>query len=394
MNKNICHITKRILREEYQRLNEIVSDNKEHWFWITPENKILNVYKYGHEQFIKSDVNPNYDGSKESYLNLFKNGWVRVSYEYYPEENEGDLSIKAYDKNRVIAALKYIFKNVINYNNKKIHIDTSSESPTFSTSTSDGKALLFNYMNNKTNVTEQAVIDHYNDSDSKNVATIEPANGKIETAFMILLRFLSYIPSIDDPKERQVRCNFAKQILEQYKDNLHQEVKGEEMFKKFLSEQASIGGVNNTMGEPLMTYSQYQSFRGLEHEQTIDEKDENNEHLQEIIPNQYVYHTSNPIFRKDIAKYGLIPKGKSEAWLSNTPINGKVIFATDSDNKENWFDSTYDDDIYKINTSNLNNKWFLDPNFTWGDYNHIITFDSIPIENIKLIYKGTGESKI
>lgn len=117
----------------------------------------------------------------------------------------------------------------------------------------------------------------------------------------------------------------------------------------------------------------------------------NNSHLVEVEPNKYLYHASNPIFRDNITKEGLIPKGKSEAWLSDTKIDGEVIFAVNSDNKEDWFDSTYDDDIYKIDTSKLNNKWYVDPNFDLDD-KRIITFERIPVNSIELIYKGTGDS--
>jgi len=113
-----------------------------------------------------------------------------------------------------------------------------------------------------------------------------------------------------------------------------------------------------------------------------------NTHLVEVIPNKYVYHTSNPIFRDKISKEGLIPQGKSESWLSNTKIDGKVIFVV-NDNEENYrFDSTYDDDIYRIDTSKINNKWYNDPNFASGGI-HLITFDNIPLSAIKLIYKGS-----
>ena len=116
-----------------------------------------------------------------------------------------------------------------------------------------------------------------------------------------------------------------------------------------------------------------------------------NKHLKVSKTNRYVYHTSNPIFREDIEKCGLIPKGKSETWLSDTNINGKVIFASNSYDKSKWFDSTYDDDIYQIDTLLIKNVWFFDPNF--GDNSqHIITFDSIPKTAIKLIKKGSGYS--
>lgn len=114
-----------------------------------------------------------------------------------------------------------------------------------------------------------------------------------------------------------------------------------------------------------------------------------NNHLVEVIPNKHVYHSSNPIFRDKIKKEGLRVKGKGDAWLSNTKISGDVIFAVNSDNKEDWWDSTYDDDMYIIDTTNLKNKWYNDPNFDLED-KRIITFENIPHNSIKLIYKGGG----
>lgn len=110
-----------------------------------------------------------------------------------------------------------------------------------------------------------------------------------------------------------------------------------------------------------------------------------------VKPNRFLYHTSNPIFRDEINKTGLIPKGRSEAWLTTTPIKGEVIFATNSDNEDDWFDSTYDDDIYKIDTSKINNKWYRDPNFRGDTY--VLTFNPISRNAIELIYRGTGDSE-
>ena len=109
-----------------------------------------------------------------------------------------------------------------------------------------------------------------------------------------------------------------------------------------------------------------------------------------IIPNRFVYHTSNSYYRKKILKQGLIPKGKSETWLEDTPIEGKVIFAVNSTKPWN---STYNDDIYKIDTSKINNKWFKDPNFLWQkNSKEIFTFEPISLEAIELIQEGTGET--
>jgi len=118
-----------------------------------------------------------------------------------------------------------------------------------------------------------------------------------------------------------------------------------------------------------------------------------NDKLIMVKPNRFLYHTSNPIFRDKISKEGLIPQGKSEAWLSDTKIDGKVIFAVNSDDKEDWWDSTWDDDIYRIDTDKLKNKWYVDPNFDLED-KRIITFENIPLNAIKLIYSGSGDSNI
>lgn len=123
-------------------------------------------------------------------------------------------------------------------------------------------------------------------------------------------------------------------------------------------------------------------------EQFINES--GNSHLVEVKPNKFLYHTSNPLFRDKITKEGLIVQGKSDAWLSDTKIDGKVIFAVNSDDKKDWWDSTYDDDIYRIDTTNLKNKWYVDPNFDLKDH-RIITFENIPLKSIKIIYKGTGD---
>lgn len=120
--------------------------------------------------------------------------------------------------------------------------------------------------------------------------------------------------------------------------------------------------------------------------ETIKEflKENYNSKLIQVKPNKYVYHTSNPIFRDKISKEGLIPKGKSESWLSDTKIDGEVIFVVNS-NKEGYrFNSTYDDDIYRIDTTKLNNKWYNDPNFGLDSSNvklplyiNLITFKGI-----------------
>lgn len=118
-----------------------------------------------------------------------------------------------------------------------------------------------------------------------------------------------------------------------------------------------------------------------------------NAHLVQVPPNRFLYHTSNPIFRDKISREGLVPKGKGESWLSDTDIDGEVIFAVNSDDKKDWWDSTYDDDIYRIDTGGLSNTWYVDPNFDLED-KRVITFEKIPPASIELIHKGSGDSTL
>lgn len=121
----------------------------------------------------------------------------------------------------------------------------------------------------------------------------------------------------------------------------------------------------------------------------------NKSHLTEVkVKKKFLYHQSNPKFRDKISKEGLIPQSRSEAWLSDTNIDGKVIFLSTSDDKQKWFDSGYDDDIYKIDTSKFSANYYLDPNFEWTNTDHyIITYEKIPKNAIELIYIGNGNPK-
>lgn len=105
--------------------------------------------------------------------------------------------------------------------------------------------------------------------------------------------------------------------------------------------------------------------------------------------NRYLYHSSSINNRKRIEKNGIIPY-RGEQWLSDTKINGPAVFATNSDNKSDWFDSTWDDDVWRIDTKKLRGiKWFLDPNADNGVW--IYTKQLIPRDAIELIKKGTGK---
>jgi hypothetical protein len=117
---------------------------------------------------------------------------------------------------------------------------------------------------------------------------------------------------------------------------------------------------------------------------------------EEITPGRYVVHSSNPSNRDNISTTGL-QVSLGECYLIYADSNyGEdeecvpAIFATDSIKKKDMFDSTYDDDIWVIDTERANVQWYKDAHFDGGDTKHIVTFEDILEDAIRLIYKGTG----
>jgi hypothetical protein len=103
----------------------------------------------------------------------------------------------------------------------------------------------------------------------------------------------------------------------------------------------------------------------------------------EYNPSRVVVHKSNPAWRDNIKLTGLqVSVGDCK----------ESIFATDSIDRKYMFDSTYDDDIWLINTECANVTWYQDKHFEGSDYKyHIVTFENISPNYLKLIYKGTGK---
>lgn len=117
---------------------------------------------------------------------------------------------------------------------------------------------------------------------------------------------------------------------------------------------------------------------------------------EEITPGRYVVHSSNPSNRDNISTTGL-QVSLGECYLIYADSNyGEddecvpAIFATNSIKKKDLFDSTYDDDIWVIDTERANVQWYKDAHFDGGNTKHIVTFEDIPVDAIRLIYKGTG----
>jgi hypothetical protein len=112
-------------------------------------------------------------------------------------------------------------------------------------------------------------------------------------------------------------------------------------------------------------------------------------------PGKFVVHKSNPVWRENIELTGL------QTYVGDCyqqHVGGDVeckpsIFATDSLDKKQMFDSTYDDDIWVINTECAGVDWYKDIHFEDGDYkHHIVTFDDISPNCLKLIHEGTGKN--
>lgn len=116
----------------------------------------------------------------------------------------------------------------------------------------------------------------------------------------------------------------------------------------------------------------------------------------EIIPNKIVIHKSNPKVRDRISNEGLKVRA-GECYKIYAGYGEKcipAIFATNSTNKRSWFDSTYDDDVWEINTEMIPDvRWYKDRHYE-STKKHIVTFDNIPSEAIKLIHEGTGGDMI
>jgi hypothetical protein len=113
----------------------------------------------------------------------------------------------------------------------------------------------------------------------------------------------------------------------------------------------------------------------------------------EITPNKIVVHKSNPKFRDIISNEGLKVRA-GECYKIYAGYGEKcipAIFATNSTNKRASFDSTYDDDVWEIDTEMIPDvKWYKDRHYE-SSKKHIVTFENIPADAITLKHEGTGK---
>lgn len=88
---------------------------------------------------------------------------------------------------------------------------------------------------------------------------------------------------------------------------------------------------------------------------------------------RYVYHVSDKSSRNSILKNGLIPSTSGE--YGECSYDKPFVFASMNGNK--LFSVGSDRDIWQIDTTLINAKWFIDFNFPKHN-NHIITESPIP----------------
>lgn len=114
-----------------------------------------------------------------------------------------------------------------------------------------------------------------------------------------------------------------------------------------------------------------------------------------VEPTRYVYHSTSVENRDSILKSGLIPKSSDESkeWFYGIHLSyPKAIFATMVDLKTGIINPWKNDDnvdIWRIDTNELNNEWFIDLNYVdEKDNKHIMTFQPIPSKYLEIAKKG------
>jgi hypothetical protein len=117
---------------------------------------------------------------------------------------------------------------------------------------------------------------------------------------------------------------------------------------------------------------------------------------------RYLIHRSPPEYRDGILKDGLIAKVGERYKIDDgkdTSDRMGAVFATNSEDKKDWFGGYYDEDVWKIDTSLIPNvEWYKDRMFAFNKsgfpfpflYKHVVTLDNIPPNALELIYQGSG----
>ena len=111
--------------------------------------------------------------------------------------------------------------------------------------------------------------------------------------------------------------------------------------------------------------------------------------LEQVAPAEYVYHVSHPDNRISILANGLEPRLGKNIWDIEDGYKPAVYVTTSVSNGDLFYDN-YDNDVWQISTNGLSNKFYLDGNYVGRSNLHLVTYDRIPSNFLKLIYKGSG----
>lgn len=106
---------------------------------------------------------------------------------------------------------------------------------------------------------------------------------------------------------------------------------------------------------------------------------------------RFMYHKAPPYLRKTISKEGLkaqVGGSYSCHWDGSNKQLVPGVFLYDKSIGE--YDTTYDDDIYEVNTQMLvRNKFDKDPDdYMYEAYGSVIYTDNIPPNLLRLVKKG------
>lgn len=117
-----------------------------------------------------------------------------------------------------------------------------------------------------------------------------------------------------------------------------------------------------------------------------------NIYTERVNPPKYIYHVTDGSYRDSIREKGLLVKSSNEGnWSSDHKLSyPSTIFAIDD--YSYWSNKkSRNEDIWRIDTEKLGNKWWKDLNFykkfNRHDVNTYMTFDNIPPDCINLMFE-------
>lgn len=141
---------------KFKKINEtIIPHGKDFWGWVSPEDKLIQVPKLNHKDYIMrqyKDEEFGWDYDKV-FDKAMEDGWVRIIYEYFPQQFRGDININGDNKKRVIDVFKKIFYDSVKYGYNVIYLEWENpnrEHLAFTTRDMEGKKRMADYMTEQT----------------------------------------------------------------------------------------------------------------------------------------------------------------------------------------------------------------------------------------------------